>query len=300
MLPASAHTNPRLGCLLGVVAYTIWGFFPLYFHMLAHIPALEIAFHRLLWSAFFGLLILGFWKHPGWWQQLVQHPRRFLILLVSGALVAGNWLIYLWAVNNGRIVETSLGYYINPLVSVLLGMIFLRERLRLLQWLALLCALLGVLQEVWQVGHLPWVSLGLPMTFAFYGLIRKQAPVAALPGLVVETGLLLLLASGFLLLHPALLRQQIPLWSSTQIFWLIASGPLTLLPLICFNTATRHLTYTAMGFLQYIAPTLLLLQAVFFFKETLSASKLLVFLCIWAGLAIYTLDACLALRGRTT
>jgi len=290
--------NPRLGYLLGVAAYGIWGFFPLYFKAIEHIPALEIAFHRLIWSALFGLLVLSFWKHPGWLKQLFEHPRRFLILMLSGALVASNWLIYVWAVNNGRILETSLGYYINPLINVLLGMLFLRERLRRLQWLALAFATLGVVQQVWQVGSLPWVSLALPITFAFYGLIRKQAPIAALPGLVVETWLLLPLALIWLLLHPAMMSSQGEFWTSGQILWLIAGGPITLLPLVCFNTATRHLTYTTMGFLQYIAPTLVLLQAVFLFHEPLSGSKLLAFICIWMGLFIYSLDAWLSLRRR--
>ncbi|KXU39389.1 chloramphenical resistance permease RarD [Ventosimonas gracilis] len=290
--------NPRLGYLLGVAAFTLWGFFPLYFKAIEHIPALEIALHRLIWSALLGLLVLGWWKHPGWLHQFREHPERLLILAVSGALLTSNWLIYVWAVNNGRILETSLGYYINPLMNVLLGMVFLRERLRRLQWLALAFAAAGVVQQVWQVGYLPWVSLVLPITFAFYGLIRKQAPIAALPGLVVETWLLLPLALIWLTLHPAMLSRQAEFWTGVQILWLLAAGPITLLPMICFNTATRHLTYTTMGFLQYIAPTLVMLQAVFLFHEPLSGSKLTAFICIWIGLAIYSLDAWLALLRK--
>jgi len=290
--------NPRLGYLLGVAAYGIWGFFPLYFKLLEHIPALEIAIHRLLWSALLGLLVLGFWKHPRWLYELFEHPQRLLILALSGALVASNWLIYVWAVNNGRMLETSLGYYINPLINVLLGMLFLRERLRRLQWLALAFAALGVVQQVWQVGSLPWVSLALPITFAAYGLIRKQAPIAALPGLVVETWMLLPFALIWLALHPAAMSSQTSFWSSSQMLWLISAGPITLLPLLCFNTAARHLTYTTMGFLQYLAPTLVMLLAVFLFDEPLSGSKLLAFICIWIGLVIYSVDAWRALRCR--
>jgi len=292
----SSAANPRLGYLSGLAAFALWGFFPLYFKALEHIPALEIAFQRLIWSALFGALLLSFWKHPGWWQQLREHPRHLLVLLASGALMTGNWLIYVWAVNNGRILETSLGYYINPLINVLLGMLFLGERLRRLQWLALAFATLGVAQQVWLVGSLPWVSLVLPVSFSFYGLIRKRAPIAALPGLVVETWLLLPLALLWFALSPQLLSRQADFWTGSTLLWMIAAGPITLLPLICFNTAARHITYASLGFLQYVAPTLVLLQAVFLFDEPLASGKLLSFVFIWIGLFIYTLDAWKALK----
>ncbi|MDT4835710.1 Protein RarD [compost metagenome] len=153
-------------------------------------------------------------------------------------------------------------------------------------------------QQVWQVGSLPWVSLVLALTFGFYGLIRKQAPVAALPGLVVETWLLLPLAVGWLLLHPAAMSSQTEFWGTPEALWLIAAGPITLVPLVCFNAAARHLPYTTLGFLQYIAPTLVLLLAVLVFGEQFDPSKLLAFICIWAGLALYSVDAWLTLRKR--
>ncbi|WP_263144484.1 EamA family transporter RarD [Pseudomonas sp. RIT-PI-AD] len=288
--------NPRRGYILGLAAYIMWGLFPLYFKAIEAVPPLEIVVHRVLWSALFGLLLLLAWKHPGWWRDLCAHPRRFAILTLSGALIASNWLVYVWAVNNGRMLEASLGYYINPLVNVLLGMLLLGERLRRLQWLAVSLAALGVAQQVWQVGSLPWVSLVLALTFAFYGLIRKQAPVAALPGLVVETWLLVPLALGWLIFNPAALTEQASFWSTSDAWWLAAAGPITLFPLICFNAAARHLPYTALGFLQYVAPTLVLLLAIFVFGEHFDPARLLAFVCIWAGLAIYSLDAVLALR----
>ena len=193
--------NPQRGYILGLSAYIIWGLFPLYFKAIQSVPAVEIIVHRVLWSALFGSLLLLVWKHPGWWRELRDNPRRLAILALSGALIAGNWLTYVWSVNNGRMLEASLGYYINPLINVLLGMLILGERLRRLQWLAVAMAAVGVAQQVWQVGSLPWVSLVLALTFGFYGLIRKQAPVAALPGLVVETWMLVPLALGWLLLH---------------------------------------------------------------------------------------------------
>ncbi len=290
--------NPRRGYILGLTAYIIWGLFPLYFKVLQSVPSLEIIVHRALWSALFGSLLLMAWKHPGWWRELRENPRRLGILAVSGVLIAANWLTYVWAVNNDRMLEASLGYYINPLVNVLLGMLLLGERLRRLQWVAVGLAALGVAQQVWQVGSLPWVSLVLALTFGFYGLIRKQAPVAALPGLVVETWMLVPLALGWLALHPEAHSMQSGFYFSNEALWLMAAGPVTLVPLVCFNAAARHLPYTTLGFLQYLAPTLVLLQAVLLFGEHLSSSTLVAFMFIWAGLALYSVDAWLTLRRR--
>lgn len=288
--------NPRRGYLLGLSAYIIWGLFPLYFKAIQSVPAVEIIVHRVLWSALFGSILLAFWKHPGWWRDLRNNPRRLAVLALSGTLIAANWLTYVWSVNNGRMLEASLGYYINPLINVLLGMLILGERLRRLQWLAVVLAALGVMQQVWQVGSLPWVSLALALTFGFYGLIRKQAPVAALPGLVVETWMLVPLALGWLLLHPAAMSAQGGFYTTSEALWLMAAGPVTLVPLVCFNAAARHLPYTTLGFLQYLAPTLVLLQAIWLFDEHLSSSTLTAFMFIWAGLALYSVDAWRSLR----
>src|SRR5690606_24218983 len=154
---AAPMSTPDLkrGYLLGIAAYLIWGLFPLYFKMLETVPALEIVVHRALGAAMVGSLLLVFWKHPGWWRQLVARPRLLALLGLSGLLIATNWLLYVWAVNNGRMLETSLGYYINPLINVLLGMLLLGERLRRLQWLAVAIAALGVGQQLWQLGELP-------------------------------------------------------------------------------------------------------------------------------------------------
>ena len=253
--------NPQRGYLLGLTAYIIWGLFPIYFKAIQAIPALEIIVHRALWSALFGAALLAVWKHPGWWRELRDNPARLLVLAGCGLLILG-------------------------------------ERLRRLQWLAVGLAALGVAQQVWQVGSLPWVSLVLALTFGFYGLIRKKAPVAALPGLVVETWLLLPIALAWLALHPAAMSNQAAFWSSWQWLLLAAAGPITLVPLVCFNAAARHLPYTTLGFLQYIAPTLVMLQAIFLFNEHFDPAKLMAFVCIWAGLVVYSLDIWLSLRGR--
>lgn len=293
-----ATADLRRGYILGICAYVIWGLFPLYFKAIQAVPPVEIIVHRALWSAVFGALLLLMWKHPGWLRELLDHPKRFAVLALSGSLIAGNWLVYVWAVNNGRMLEASLGYYINPLVNVLLGMLILGERLRRLQWVAVGLAAAGVAQQLWQVGSLPWVSLVLALTFAAYGLIRKKAPVAALPGLVVETCLLLPLAIGWILLHPAAMSSQPAFWTTSEALWLMAAGPVTLIPLVCFNAAARHLPYATLGFLQYVAPTLVLLLAVFVFDEHFDPTKLAAFLFIWAGLAVYSVDAWLTLRKR--
>lgn len=290
--------NPRRGYLLGLTAYILWGLFPLYFKAIESVPSVEIIMQRVLWSAVFALIAVQIWKQPNWWRDLRTDPKRFAILALSGSLIAGNWLVYVWAVNSGRMLEASLGYYINPLVNVLLGLVVLRERLRPLQWVAVGLALIGVLQQVWHVGSLPWVSLVLAFSFAIYGLIRKQAPIAALPGLLVETWLLVPVALGWLVLHPAAVTAQADFWSSPLALWLVAAGPITLVPLLSFNAAARHLPYATLGFLQYIAPTLVLLLAVFVFGEQLSSATLAAFAFIWAGLALYSVDVWIALRRR--
>jgi chloramphenicol-sensitive protein RarD len=290
--------NLRRGYMLGLSAYIIWGLFPIYFKAIASTPALEIIIHRVLWSALCGSLLLLFWKHPNWWRELRDNPRRLAVLAFSGSLIAANWMVYVWAVNNGRMLEASLGYYINPLINVLLGMLLLGERLRRMQWLAVGLAATGVAQQVWHVGSLPWVSLVLPLTFGFYGLIRKKAPVAALPGLVVETWMLVPIALAWLLFNSSAMSVQPAFWTTSEALWLAAAGPVTLVPLVCFNAAARHLPFTTLGFLQYLAPTIVLALAVSLYGEHLSTNTLITFAFIWAGLAIYSVDAWINLRRR--
>ena len=264
-----ATANLRRGYVLGLTAYVIWGLFPLYFKLLERIPAVEIIVQRAVWSALFGAVLLLFWKHPGWWRELRQNPQRFVVLAASGLLIASNWMTYVWAVNNGHMLEASLGYYINPLINVMLGMLLLKERLRPLQWLAVALASLGVAQQVWQLGSLPWVSLVLALTFGFYGLIRKGAGRRAartgggnLAAAAAGAGLVAVFADG-----PT---SETAFWSTPEALWVVAAGPVTLVPLVCFNAAARHLPYATLGFLQYLAPTLVLLQAILLFGEHLT------------------------------
>ena len=286
-----ATADLRKGYLLGVTTFSIWGLFPLYFKSVEQFAPLEIVTQRAIWSALFGSLVLLLWKHPGWWQELLAHPKRIGVLMISSLLIATNWLIYVWAVNNDHMVEASLGYYINPLVNVVLGLLILRERLRPLQWLAVAMAAVGVALQLITLGEFPWVSIALALSFGSYGLLRKQAPVAALPGLVVETWLLLPIALAWLLLFGGGASTEPAFWTDPQALWLMAAGPVTLIPLLCFNAAARHLPYSTLGFLQYITPTLLLALAVLVYKEPFPADRQLAFFCIWAGLAVYSYDA---------
>ncbi len=295
----SVTPNPRRGYLLGLLAYSVWGMFPLYFKTLDGTPADEVIVHRVLWSALFSLGLLLIWRHKGWWQELYEHPKRFMVLAASGTLIASNWLIYVWAVHYDRMVEASLGYYINPLVNVLLAMLFLGERLRRLQWVAIGLAAIGVGLQVWSLGKVPWISLALACSFGFYGLIRKQAPVAALPGLAVETWMLVPVALAWLWINPQAASMQSEFLGSTQMFWLAAAGPVTLLPLLCFNEAAKNLPYASLAFLQYITPTVLLLLAVLVFNEPFAASSFIFFGFMWAALALYSWDALRVLKqGR--
>lgn len=295
----SVTPNPRRGYLLGLLVYSVWGMFPLYFKTLDGTPADEVIVHRVLWSALFSLGLLLIWRHKGWWQELYEHPKRFMVLAASGTLIASNWLIYVWAVHYDRMVEASLGYYINPLVNVLLAMLFLGERLRRLQWVAIGLAAIGVGLQVWSLGKVPWISLALACSFGFYGLIRKQAPVAALPGLAVETWMLVPVALAWLWINPQAASMQSEFLGSTQMFWLAAAGPVTLLPLLCFNEAAKNLPYASLAFLQYITPTVLLLLAVLVFNEPFAASSFIFFGFIWAALALYSWDALRVLKqGR--
>ena len=291
--------NPRRGYILGLAAYCTWGLFPLYFKSVESVPAMEVVIHRVIWSALVGTLMLMIWRHPGWLRDLIAHPKRLLALTASGALIAGNWVTYVWAVHNDHMVEASLGYYINPLINVILAMVFLRERLRRLQWAAVALAATGVCLQIVQLGSFPWVALILALSFGFDGLIRKQAPVAALPGLAIETWLILPAALIWLWLNPQAMSNQPGFWGSGQMLWLSIAGPLTLLPLLCFNEAAKHLPYATIAFLQYITPTVLLMLAVLWFGEPFDKNSWIHFGFIWAALAVYSWDAWQFLRRAT-
>jgi len=283
--------------IFGVLAYVIWGLSPIYFKSIQNLPASEIIFHRIIWSALFCALFLLFYKQPQWWKPLLKKPKYLLVLFCTGLMLSANWLLYVWAINNHYMLEASLGYYINPLLSVLLGTIVLKERMRKMQWFAVSLALIGVVIQIVLIGELPWISLLLALSFASYGIIRKIVPINVLPGMVVETWILVPLALLWLWFNPSSMTLTDVFWSSHLIWLCILAGPLTLVPLILFNLAAKNLPYSTLGFLQYTSPTLVFLLAIFYFHETFSLEKLATFGFIWFALFVFSLDTYLIRRG---
>ncbi|MGH8453773.1 MAG: EamA family transporter RarD [Nevskiales bacterium] len=287
------------GLLAAAGAYFIWGLWPLYWRLLEQVPTLQIMAHRAIWCAAFVLAYLFLRYRLVWLQPLRASPRVLGLLAVSGLLIGGNWWLYIWAVNAGHVVETSLGYFINPLVSVALGVVVLSERLNPRQWFAVAIAAAGVAYLTVKFGQPPWIALGLALSFAAYGLLRKIAHVGAIPGLAVECSFLLLPAIAILLTtgtHSGLFGEYSPL----TIGLLIAAGPTTALPLVWFAYGARRVPLSMMGILQYIAPSLQLLCAVLIFNEPFTHTHLIGFACIWAALAIYAADGMYRLRYRTS
>lgn len=286
----SVRREARIGVACAVAAYAIWGLVPIYFKAVAEVSAFEIIAHRVLWSLALLAAVLGLTRNRSGFDALRANPALWGRVAFAALLVTGNWLVFVWAVNAGRVLETSLGYYINPLVSILFATLFLGERLRPMQVAALVLAALGVANQVLALGSLPWVSLALAFSFAGYGLMRKRIPLDATSGLFFET----LLAAPFALAFLAWAAGQGALGFgcfglNTDVL-VALSGVVTAVPLVLFAAGARRLRLTTLGFLQYIAPTLTFLLAVFVFGEPFSARQGWTFALIWSGLACYTLD----------
>lgn len=279
----------REGLLAAVGAYLLWGLFPIYWRLLREVPPMQIMAHRVLWCCLFVFAYLGLREGMAWRREI--KPRTLGLLIASALLIGGNWWLYIWAVNAGHIVETSFGYFINPLVSVLLGVVVLRERLNAWQWLAVACAGAGVVYLSWQTGHLPLIALALALSFGGYGLIRKIAVVPAVHGLAVESAVLLLPALALLgwahghgqgvFGHSALRTEAL----------LVVSGLVTALPLVLFAYGARRIPLSLVGILQYLAPTLQLGCGVLLYHEGFSPVQAVGFSLIWAALLIYAADS---------
>ena len=287
------------GVLLGVGAYLMWGFFPLYFKALQAVPALEILFHRVVWSFLFLVVLVLARKN---WPQLKSAaftPRVLGIYTLAAGLLAVNWLIYVWGVNSGHIIETSLGYFINPLLSVALGVVLLREKLRPMQWLPVGLATLGVLYLTLQYGSLPWIALGLAFTFTLYSLIKKTAPLGALSGLSLETGILLIPSLVYLFFLESQGSGSFGHAGVTTTLLLALVGVVTALPLLMFASAARLIPLWLLGLLQYIAPTVQFLLGVWVYHEPFSRVQLVGFSIIWIALLLFTLEGLLFRRKRS-
>lgn len=285
------------GLLAGLGAYLIWGIAPLYFKLLGDLSAPEILAHRSIWSLLLALILLAALGKLRGLRAVLTSRRTMLALMVSTALITTNWLIFIWAIVNDHLLDASLGYYINPLISVLLGVLVLGERLRPLQWIAVALATLGIGYELWQFGSLPLVALGVALTFGFYGLVRKKTPVDSLTGLTVETLFMLPLAVGFLMWTTSPTSN---LLNNSMAFngLLLLAGPVTLTPLLLFNIAARRLNLSTLGFLQYLGPTLMFFLAVLLYNEPFDKAKLVTFIFVWAALGFYSADALMQRRKR--
>ncbi|EII9269575.1 EamA family transporter RarD [Salmonella enterica] len=281
----------RQGVLLALAAYFIWGIAPAYFKLIYYVPADEILTHRVIWSFFFMVALLSVSRQWRQVKRLLKTPKKIFLLALSAVLVGGNWLLFIWAVNNHHMLEASLGYFINPLVNILLGMIFLGERFRRMQWLAVILAVCGVLVQLWTFGSLPIIALGLAFSFAFYGLVRKKIAVEAQTGMLVETLWLLPVAAIYLFGIADSPTSHMGQNALSLNLLLMAAGVVTTIPLLCFTGAATRLRLSTLGFFQYIGPTLMFLLAVTFYGEVPGADKMVTFAFIWVALAISVMDA---------
>lgn len=281
----------RQGVLLALAAYFIWGIAPAYFKLIHTVPADEILTHRVIWSFFFMVALITVTRQWRGLKILCRTPKKIAMLALSAVLVGGNWLLFIWAVNNQHMLEASLGYFINPLVNIVLGMLFLGERFRRMQWVAVMLAVCGVLVQLWTFGSLPIIALGLAFSFAFYGLVRKKIAVDALTGMLVETLWLLPLAAIYLFGIADSATSHLGQNPWTLNLLLMAAGIVTTVPLLCFTGAATKLRLSTLGFFQYIGPTLMFLLAVTFYGETPGSDKMVTFGFIWVALAVFVLDA---------
>ena len=272
------------GIAFALSTFFMWGVFPVYFKLLADVGAVQVLAHRILWSAIILFALLYFRGKLRQVFRLLSLKKVALNLLASGVLISINWGVFIWAVERGQILETSLGYFINPLFSILLGAIFLKERLSKASKISLFIVVIAICVQIYDLGSLPFISLILPASFAFYGLIRKKVRVPSTHGLFVETMLTLPFALGFLLYLWSVGEARLD-FDSTG-FLLAFSGVVTILPLLTFNSAAKYLRLSTLGFFQYLSPSISFLVAIFLYNEPLGMLKLASFMLIWASLAI--------------
>ncbi|EKY4197706.1 EamA family transporter RarD [Vibrio harveyi] len=280
----------RQGVLLAIGAYTMWGIAPIYFKSIAEVSPLEILSHRVIWSFFLLAALLHFGRHWRSVRDIIKNKTKMIFLVSTAILVGANWLIFIWAVNSNHMLDASLGYYINPLINVLLGMVFLGERLRKLQWFAVVLAACGVLVQLIVFGSVPVVAIALAMSFGFYGLLRKKVSVEAQTGLFIETLVMLPAAAIYLLFiasSPTSNMLDNPMQLNTL---LIAAGVITTLPLLCFTGAATRLKLSTLGFFQYIGPSLMFLLAVLIYGEPFTSDKAITFAFIWGALVVFSFD----------
>lgn len=285
------------GVIYSVLAFLIWGLSPLYWKLLSGISAFEVIMYRVIWSFLFLFLLLVFVRKIDKIWQIITDLKLFFILLLTSAIIASNWFTFITAVNNNMILEASLGYYMNPLINVILGMIFLKERLRFLQIIAVFIAGISVFYLTTQYGQFPWFAIYLALSFGFYGLIHKVLPVGALEGLFIETMILSILAVIYLLYFNRQSCEVFFYLGSRTGFLLIFAAFVTALPLLLFTAGAKRLHFSTIGFIQYIAPSCGFLLAIFVYNEPLYKPQLFSFLLIWLALVIYSIDSISSYRS---
>jgi len=285
------QVSTRSGVLNALAAYFMWGLAPLYFKLLIDIGAGEILMHRIIWSSAFLLLLVLVSKKWLVLVQLCKQPKVIVKLTLSAAVLAVNWLLFIWAVNNDHLLDASLGYFINPLFNVALGMLFFSERLRRNQKVAVVLAVFGVFVQLFTVGSLPLVSLALASSFATYGVLRKKMHVDSFVGLLIESILMLPVAAIYWLYFVESPTADLTLNSTTLNVTLVMAGIVTTAPLLCFTAAAKRLTLSSLGFFQYIGPSIMFLLATFYYKESMQTAEFVTFVFIWLALALYSLDA---------
>ncbi len=287
----SIDTEQRKGAIFACLAFFMWGLAPIYFKMIQHVSAFEILMHRVIWSVMFLILVVSMLNYWNKIKRILIQPKLILMLVVTSTLLGFNWGLFIWAINNNHMLDASLGYYINPLLNVLLGMVFLNERLRKLQGAAVALAFTGVLLQLISFGSFPVVAFSLATSFALYGLLRKKLQVDALPGILIEALILLPVALTYWWLMVPTETSNLPAndWLTNAL--LVSAGIVTTLPLLCFTGAAKRLQYTTLGFFQYIGPSLMFILAVVFYGEVFDAERVITFACIWSALAIFSWDS---------
>ncbi|MBI9112582.1 EamA family transporter RarD [Maridesulfovibrio ferrireducens] len=281
----------REGLIFAVSAFIMWGLLPIYWKTLKEVPPLELLCHRVVWSFFFLAVVLSFKKR---WAEVItalQDRKVKILLAVSSSLIGVNWFVFIWSINNDHVVEASLGYYINPLVNILLGFIFMKDKLNSMQGAAICCAFAGVLYSVIDLGKFPYIALTLAVSFALYGLVRKVMRVESLPGLFIETTVLIPLAGGYLIWLATEGNLSLGRIGGEADALLLGAGVVTSIPLLCFANGARRLKLMTLGMLQYISPTLMLLLGIFIYNEPFDNARLVTFCFIWTGIAIYLFDS---------
>ena len=286
----------KKGILYGIGAYVFWGFFPIYWKLLHHVPAIQLIGHRIVWSFLLLLVVILSTKQWSGFRATVN-ARVLRIYSVAAVLIGINWLMYVWAVNHEFIVETSLGYFINPLLSVLMGVIFFKERLRLAQWVPVVLAALGVSYLTFVYGRLPYIALCLAFSFGLYGLVKKLSPLGALYGLTIETGILFIPALAYLIFTQAGHTAAFLNTGSTSDLLMVGAGVVTTIPLLMFASAARSIPLWVVGLLQYIAPTLQFIIGIFIYKEAFSYHQLIGFSIVWTALIFFLVENYLATRA---